>query len=453
MSFSQFCANFLPLALCLLPIVYFFWRVLDIRRGYWRTLLMYAIWFLPVQAFIAVEPILHGGISAEARAGLTFVHVLTDAIVSIVIFKLISRAKWIKSVLAYCAMVLVLAAGAGLSRGIGGVFLNVAQTVGADAPLADAFFSVSVTSAVQCVLLFFAAQILGRFLKVHSVDVQWNAFAAVLGAQLIGMLLIGYNTFLVFGFAWRFYVAMTAYMLVGAVADIYLARAFRETVRSAELQHTLQLFRQQQSMQQEQYRAIDDELTAIRRTRHDYANTLETIDRLLADGHIDKAVALAASSRDALSQSVGRYTGHPVVDAVLYNKLRQAERRKISMELQLLLPMSLSVSDDDLLCVFSNLLDNAMEYCDTLPAEAERRVQVSAGLQDRLLALRVSNTYRGESFSLDAPRSSKPDAARHGLGLSFVRDIAARYHGTLLSRVEDGMLHISLLLNLPDEPK
>lgn len=59
--------------------------------------------------------------------------------------------------------------------------------------------------------------------------------------------------------------------------------------------------------------------------------------------------------------------------------------------------------------------------------------------------LKVENTFAGEVQP--ELSTTKADKASHGLGLPGMREIAARYEGTLETRVTDG--HFELMVCLP----
>lgn len=100
-----------------------------------------------------------------------------------------------------------------------------------------------------------------------------------------------------------------------------------------------------------------------------------------------------------------------VVDAVAVDKARRCQAEGIALELRLALPQDLPLDGPTLCSVFANLLDNAMEACLRLPAEA-RQITCSAVCRGGYLIVQERNP-------LPPPRMPKRggDGAQTGVAL------------------------------------
>lgn len=305
----------------------------------------------------------------------------------------------------------------------------------------------SIVMLVQCILLLALERPMQRVFGRDAGDPKYRAFIWILIAEVMGILLVGYFSYYTHH-GWGFYLINAGYVAVCCFADWYLFRTFRNMVRSAELERDMLLLQQQQALQKDAYRNLSEQVVQLGRARHDYSNTLTTIGILLEGDDPARAAEFVRELQAETSQKAqGIWTGHQIVDAVLANKRAAAEAKGIAFHADMQWPDAIRVSDADLMSLFANLLDNAIEYCETLPAEAEKRVCVCAKAQGCMLLLDVANPYRGDAPPDPAARhTSKPDVMAHGFGLGIVRGIALRANGAMSTAVEDGMLHIRVLL-------
>lgn len=129
---------------------------------------------------------------------------------------------------------------------------------------------------------------------------------------------------------------------------------------------------------------------------------------------------------------------------VLAAKAAQLEAAGLTPDFSAALPAALPVADPDLCALLGNALDNALEAAAPLPGGT---VTLRASAQKGLLMLRVENPAAVPPAPGAA--TAKPDKAAHGLGLPSMREIAARYQGTLDARYEAGQFELIVCLQLP----
>ena len=133
-----------------------------------------------------------------------------------------------------------------------------------------------------------------------------------------------------------------------------------------------------------------------------------------------------------------------MVDAVAADKARRCQAEGIALELRLALPQDLPLDGPALCSVFANLLDNAMEACLRLPAEA-RQITCSAVCRGGYLIVQERNPLPPP---LDAEARRRRHADGRGLGLEILEQIARRYDGMVEICREDGQFQITVWLKL-----
>ncbi len=215
-------------------------------------------------------------------------------------------------------------------------------------------------------------------------------------------------------------------------ADIALLRAIGSRKESAALEEELRLLAQQRSMQDEYRLAVDDQLQRSQRLKHDLTNTLQTVHTLIGIGRTDDAQAIVEQClADASARPQVLCTGNDVVDAIINNKAAEAQEAGIRFTVNLLLPESFPPRNLDTVRVLSNLLDNAIAYCKTLPVEFEPRIAVSSEIAAGIFILQVMNTCPSVRYGFLPPLQKQQSEGEHGHGIDIVRDIVKRYDGAL----------------------
>ncbi len=96
------------------------------------------------------------------------------------------------------------------------------------------------------------------------------------------------------------------------------------------------------------------------------------------------------------------------------------------------LPKQYKVEEYDLCILISNLLTNALEACERMPAGKARYIQIKAGSYQDKLYISVENSTNGK-VAVEGERlyTTKKDKQNHGLGSENVVRIVKKYDGLL----------------------
>lgn len=186
----------------------------------------------------------------------------------------------------------------------------------------------------------------------------------------------------------------------------------------------------------------------IRRLYHDMKNHLLVIQRL-------------AGEKEELKEYLGQLlpqfedyetrvsTGNAMLDTLLSEKMQRAALSQIEFnicvnlkELDHLLPV-------DLVTIFGNAVDNAIEATQKLPKEEEKVIYIKSSNFANMHVLRFSNRYCGKVETVDGHIvTSKSESDVHGIGLSSIRNAAARYNGymTVNADNENGEFILTVML-------
>ena len=174
----------------------------------------------------------------------------------------------------------------------------------------------------------------------------------------------------------------------------------------------------------EYYRLAHEKFEEIMRIRHDFRNQLQTVERLLADGHTAEAQESASLIEEALEETrLPSYCPDPVVDALLTVKLGEPENAGISTEIILRDMDQLPLDSYETCSLFSNLIDNALAAAreNGIPTPF---VRIRSGVRGGIFLLKVENSYDPA-----APLRHIGDP-EHGYGLQIIETITGRHGGS-----------------------
>ncbi len=171
--------------------------------------------------------------------------------------------------------------------------------------------------------------------------------------------------------------------------------------------------------------------------QHDVDNHLLVLSSLLQEQDYPAAQRYAARlHRSSPTPKAVPATGFAALDALLREKLAQAEACGIQADCNISIPPTFRLDELALCALFANLLDNAIHACQPL-APGERWLSLDSRARGTLLFIEATN----------AMASGGP--LREGTGLQNVRRIAAQYQGTVQIQQAAGRFCIRVLLCAP----
>ncbi|MEG1932795.1 MAG: GHKL domain-containing protein, partial [Pygmaiobacter sp.] len=222
---------------------------------------------------------------------------------------------------------------------------------------------------------------------------------------------------------------------VGAIVATYLLFfVIKEVAHNTELEIKTQYLEQQQQIQMQYYSDINDRIMQTKQLRHDISNHLQTMRALLNQGDYQKASDYFQTVEAELSNnSTVFYCDHPALNALLCVKSEHAQSQKIETEISVTVSQSVEIREIDLISLFSNLFDNAIEACEHAAPE-HTFVRISDHAGEGCYTLKITNSKLNTPVPQKNRKfiSSKPDSNLHGLGLEIVQGIAQKYDGTAL---------------------
>lgn len=196
-------------------------------------------------------------------------------------------------------------------------------------------------------------------------------------------------------------------------------------------------------LQLSHYTALTSQYEANRRIRHDILHHVNTIRYLLANGQQQEATEYAGQllAENQRSSQLGQ-CDNPVIDAFLYGRVQEAKAQGITVETHIILPVELPVSNTDLVIVFGNLMDNAVEACAKLE---NPKIELNAHIERGYLVITESNPAVPES---EGRKQRRIPELERGVGMQILKSVAENYQGSCMSETGNGNYSVSVFLKL-----
>lgn len=204
------------------------------------------------------------------------------------------------------------------------------------------------------------------------------------------------------------------------------------------------------ALQGEQYAMLTRNIEQTRAAQHDLRHHLTAISTMVDQKEYDKLREFVDHYRKSVpADKVKFMCENYAANSVINHYIALAHEEKVQeVDARCVLAQDCSVEDTDLCVLLSNLLENALEGCRSVPAE-KRKIKLRISTFAENLMLTVDNTFdgillmeNGEIFS------RKRGNGKKGVGLTSVAAAAEKYGGELRYEEKDGWFMVSVMLDV-----
>lgn len=219
----------------------------------------------------------------------------------------------------------------------------------------------------------------------------------------------------------------------------------RVSADKAETEQKAQLLR----MQASQYEAMRSYMQESSRQRHDFRQSVRTMNGLAKSGDFDELCSyLNEFEEDCDIRAPQSFCRCAPLNALLNYYSDLASNCGIKNRWQINLTPELPISDTDLTVIFGNLLENAVQACEKVSPE-RRFIYITADTDSPgCLYIVMNNSFYGElKKSKKGFLSTKATGSEKGIGLSSVAATAEKYGGVAKFSAEDGNFSSRVLLH------
>lgn len=137
------------------------------------------------------------------------------------------------------------------------------------------------------------------------------------------------------------------------------------------------------------------------------------------------------------------WTGIEILDYLLTQEKKKADQRNIAFHIETQRIDELPFSDVEIVSVFGNLLDNAIEACEKMKTE-KRWIHVLLKKQRHMFFMEIVNSVEQEADQKNVEKNK--EGGLHGYGLMNVRQIVERYKGEMNCQATGGEYSVTIIM-------
>lgn len=200
----------------------------------------------------------------------------------------------------------------------------------------------------------------------------------------------------------------------------------------ARTQHQNQVIRYQEQSEQQmrfQLQHMDETILSqnkLRAMRHDMNSHLIALKSFF-DARDFKGGSRYIENLDTQFQqaALSVTTGNNALDSVLSAKRSLAESKGIAFHTKIKIQENLPIAPEDCSIIFGNALDNALEACERLPADAGKSINLFLQQDATTIFCKITNTAPPNTEKTFL--TSKADKVNHGFGMKNIKEALEKY--------------------------
>lgn len=225
--------------------------------------------------------------------------------------------------------------------------------------------------------------------------------------------------------------AVTAVILLGV--NVLVFYIYIKLADDLQLRRMTSVYEQQLDLCERHQQERELSILQLRDVRHNMKNNLVSILAYAENGDNEKIIRFVNEIMEEGGIKTFSVTnsGNIVIDSLIGYWYAATKKAGIEFSVNLNIPMEMPFRGADICLILGNLLENAVEAAQR--AESEKYIRIHMKYDKNNLLLFVENNYKGVLIKTKDKRlkSTKTDAGNHGVGLSSVYRIAAKYHGVV----------------------
>lgn len=225
--------------------------------------------------------------------------------------------------------------------------------------------------------------------------------------------------------------AVTAVILLGV--NVLVFYIYIKLADDLQLRRMTSVYEQQLDLCERHQQERELSILRLRDMRHNMKNNLVSILAYAENGDNEKIIRFVNEIMEegGIKTSTVTNSGNIVIDSLIGYWYVEVKKVGIDFSVNLNIPMEMPFRGADICLILGNLLENAVEAAQK--AEGKKYIRLHMKYDKNNLLLFVENNYKGVLIKTKDKRlkSTKTDAENHGVGLSSVYRIAAKYHGVV----------------------
>ncbi len=196
----------------------------------------------------------------------------------------------------------------------------------------------------------------------------------------------------------------------------------------------------------------EENLAELHRIRHDIQNQYVYMRTLLNMGDLEGMKQYFEELTSTFAEPLGAVEdfGNHAMNLIFSMEKAKARKQSVELQIKAAVPHSMPFSDLDLVKLYTNLIDNAVEACAAEKAGVPE-VAVNINVVGEYLFTQIKNpTVKSPGFLSGGVNTTKKDARDHGKGMGIVKGIIRKYDGSIRYTIQEGHFIVEFMLCLKE---
>ncbi len=231
-------------------------------------------------------------------------------------------------------------------------------------------------------------------------------------------------------------IIVIAYVAI-VVVYINIFSTLHDIIRFIKEENDINLMRSQNKYWEQQIEISNSNLQEIKRQTHDLHHHNMVALGYLQNGDIEGAKEYLQNHDKRLEEEfIGDFCINKAVNSVLMVCSQKAKALGIQTKIQTSVPESSKIHETELVGIFANAFENAIEGCSRLPSKSKKFINVTCDYKNGMLYIQFQNSCVDDiEFSGEFPISTKGEAG--GTGTKSIAYIVEKHKGMVQFSAKD----------------
>lgn len=254
--------------------------------------------------------------------------------------------------------------------------------------------------------------------------------------------------FCLWGLIRQFNVQLLLLALFFILASVFIGRQL--LYFTTHMDYEQEIIEAEKQIQENNRREMEREQESLGKLEQEVSRYMGHIEELLEQAAVEETKEytqniLAECNKKKWQQMCNR----PLLDAVLHSKRQFCDEQGIEFDVMSYVPENMVCTESEMISIFHNLLNNAIEACVRMGRNEKRRVFFRTGVRNGQFVLSCLNTRKKkERFT---GKTWKKNSALHGMGQKIVYDIVRRHQGNCVCDKKKDTYSMVITFNLSEE--
>ncbi len=211
--------------------------------------------------------------------------------------------------------------------------------------------------------------------------------------------------------------------------------------RNSEAEKSTILVREE--VAKKQYEELSELISQNHQIVHDIKNHLHVLKQFAKMENNENIQKYIDEISKDYAVSMSKYwTGNPVIDFVLNQKIMSAEKEAIQISIKTETIGKIPLSESEICALFGNLLDNAIEAAKDFE-DGKRWIEVKITQKRNMFFVEIANNFSKMPKCIDGEFVSAK-GQNHGYGLKSVGRIVDKYEGMITYHIEETTFRVNI---------